>query len=94
MATVYAISDDQYRRFHERKKYPIEIVFHHTNRLYAGSIKDISLGGAYIETYCANQFSFKDIVTLSIPFSSGKKNVRRRGSIKWLNNAGFGVEFI
>jgi hypothetical protein len=94
MEQQFAFENNDYRRFYERKKYPAEIVFHHANRLFAGSLKDVSLGGAYIETYCVNQFSIKDIVTLSIPFSSGQKNVKRRGSIQWLNNAGFGVEFI
>jgi esterase/lipase len=94
MEQGYAVNDYDYRRTHERKKYPAEIVFHHVNRLYAGSLIDISLGGAFIETYCVNQFSTKDIVTLSIPFSSGQKNVKRRGCVKWLNNAGFAVEFI
>lgn len=94
MAHEYALNDNDYRRIHDRKKYPAEIVFFHTNRLYAGSLKDISLGGAYIETYCVNQFSTEDIVVLSIPFSSGKDNVKRKGRIKWLNNAGFAVEFI
>ncbi|MDX2453212.1 PilZ domain-containing protein [Desulfosarcina sp.] len=94
MEQKFAVNNYDYRRFHERKKYPAEIVFHHANRLYAGSLKDVSLGGAYIETYCVNQFSTKDIVTISIPFSFGQNNVKRRGSILWLNNAGFGVEFI
>lgn len=94
MGPEYAVRDYDFRRFHERKKYPVEIVFYHTNRLYAGSLKNFSLGGAYIETYCVNQFSKKDIIFLNIPFSSGKTIVKRRGSIQWFNNAGFGVEFI
>lgn len=94
MGQEFAVNHYDYRRFHERKKYPAEVVFNHENRLYAGSLKDVSLGGAYIETYCVNQFSIKDVVTLCIPFSSIRKNVKRRGSIQWLNNAGFGVEFI
>jgi hypothetical protein len=94
MEQEFSFNSKNYRRFHERKKYRVEIVFHHAKRLYAGSLKDVSLGGAYIETYCVNQFSTKDIVTLSIPFSSGHNNVKRRGSIQWLNNAGFGVVFI
>jgi len=94
MEQEFAVNNNDYRRFNERKKYPAEIVFHHANRLYAGSLKNVSLGGAYIETYCVNQFSTKDIVTLCIPFSAGQKNVKRRGSIQWLNNMGFGVEFI
>ena len=94
MEPEIALNRYDYQRFHERKKYPAEIVFNHANRLYAGSLKDVSLGGAYIETYCVNQFSIKDIVTLNIPFSNGQNTVKRRGSIQWLNNAGFGVEFI
>jgi len=88
------VIDHDYRRLHERKKYPAEIAFNHANRLYTGSLKDISIGGAYIETYCNNQFSTEDIVTLSIPFASRQKNVKRRGRIKWLNNSGFAVEFV
>ena len=94
MEQNFAVNNYAYRRFHERKKYPAEIVFNHANRLYTGSLKDVSLGGAYIETYCVNQFSTKDIVTISIPFSSGQNNVKRRASIQYINNAGFGVKFI
>ena len=39
MKREFAFSNNDYRRFHERKKYPAEIVFHHANRLYAGSLK-------------------------------------------------------
>ena len=94
MESEFAVYGDDYRRLHNRKKYPAEIVFHHDHRLYAGSLKDVSLGGAYVETYCVNQFTPRDIVTLRIPFPSGRGMVKRRGSIQWLNNAGFGVEFI
>ena len=57
-------------------------------------MKNISLGGAYIETYCVNQFSPECIVTINIPSPSDKNSVKRRGTVKWLNNAGFAVEFI
>lgn len=83
-----------YGRFHDRKKYEVGIVFLHKKRLYAGCLKDVSLGGACIETNCVNQFSTKDIVTLIIPFTSGQNNVKRRGSIRWINNTDFGVGFI
>lgn len=89
-----AVNDQDSRRIYERKKYEVEIVFFHANRLYAGSMKNISLGGAYIETYCVNQFSPEDIVTINIPSPSDKNSVKRRGRIKWLNNSGFAIEFI
>jgi len=83
-----------YRRVHERKIYAAEIVFSHAERLYAGNLKDISLGGAYIETYSANQFTADDKVVVSIPFPSGQHSVKRQGCIKWSDNAGFAVEFV
>jgi hypothetical protein len=83
-----------FKRIHERKDYNPEIVFAHENRMYNGSLKNISLGGAFIVTSCVNQFSKKDIVTVSIPFSGGKKNIKRKGAIRWLNDEGFAVEFI
>ena len=94
MKPEFTVKAFQFRRLHERKEYPAEIVFRHADRVYTGSLKDVSLGGAYIETHCVNQFSTKDIVTLIIPFSSGQTNVKCRGRIQWLNNSGFGVEFI
>ena len=90
----HAVNGQDQSRFHDRKKYEVEVVFFHAGRLYAGSMKNISLGGAYIETYCVNQFSPEDIVTINIPSPSDKNNVKRRGCVKWLNNAGFAVEFI
>jgi hypothetical protein len=83
-----------YRRIHERKNYTTEIVFNHDSRLYAGSLKDISLGGAYIETLNTRQFSTEDAVTISIPFTSGRNSVKCKGRIKWVNHNGFAVEFV
>lgn len=94
MDNKYAVSNYDFRRLHERKRYETEIVFSHADRLYNGRMKNISLGGAYIETYCVNQFSPEDIVTISIPFSSSNNNVKRKGRVKWLNNVGFALEFI
>jgi hypothetical protein len=83
-----------FRRFYERKEYNPEIVFAFEDRLYKGHLKNISLGGAFIETRCANEFSKKDIVTISVPYRNGKKSIKRRGSIKWQNNEGIAIEFI
>lgn len=94
MEQNYAVNDYDDSRIHERKRYEAGVVFSHADRLYTGSIKNISIGGAYIETYCVNQFSPEDIVSINIPFPSGKNNFKRKGRVKWLNNAGFAVEFI
>lgn len=81
------------RRTHERKQYGAAIVFACKNRAYSGIMKNISLGGAFIVTTSVNQFSAGDLISLNIPFTSGKKHLKRRGRINWLNDEGFALEF-
>ena len=88
------LNGNEFRRTNERKKYDTEIVFSHSGSIYRGTIKDISLGGAHIKTYSVNQFYKDDIVTVSIPFTSGHKNIKRKGRIVWLNDDGFAIEFV
>ena len=83
-----------FRRKHDRKSYNTEIVFSHKDRVYSGTMKNISLGGAFVITSSVNQFSSGDIVMISIPFSTGKKHVKRKARIGWQNNEGFAVEFL
>lgn len=82
-----------FKRIHERKQYVKEVVFSHKDKAYAGQIKNISLGGAFIITASVNQFSTGDTITLSIPFSTGQKYVKRKGRIQWTNNEGIAIEF-
>ena len=86
--------DFGFKRIHERKKYIVEIIFSHKDKAYSGRIKDISLGGAFIATSSVNQLSSGDIITLSIPFTTGQKHVKRKGRIQWMNNEGFAIEFV
>ena len=82
-----------FKRIHERKLYVKEVVFSHNHKAYSGQIKNISLGGAFITTRSVKHFSPGDTVTLSIPFTTGKKHVKRNGLIKWLNDEGIAIEF-
>ena len=86
--------DMEFRRIHERKYYNTPIMFAHKEKGYSGDIKNISLGGAFISTLHVNLFDVNDIITISIPFTSGKEHVKKRGRIKWLNDEGFAIEFI
>jgi len=86
--------DTGFNRNHERVQYDVNIIFSHKKRAYNGSIRNVSLGGAFIATASVNQFDSGDLVTLSIPFTDGRQNVKRRGRIQWLNNEGFAIEFI
>lgn len=82
------------RRRHERKDYGTNIVFASKDRGYSGILKNISIGGAFIVTSSVNQFSPGDVITINIPFTDGRKHIRRKARIKWGNDEGFAVEFL
>ena len=88
------LNSSQFRRSNERKRYDTEVVFSHSESIYRGTMKDISLGGAHIRTPSVRQLSTGDIVTVSIPFTSGHKNLKRKGRVVWMNDEGFAIEFI
>ena len=85
--------DFGFKRSFERKRYFTDIVFSHQNRVYSGTLKNVSLGGAFIATSSVNQFSTGDQITVSIPYTTGKRHAKRSGRVKWLNEEGFAIEF-
>jgi hypothetical protein len=82
------------KRAFQRKKYEPAVIFGHSDRIYRGNMKNISLGGVFIETPCANELSTHDIVIVNIPFADNTKVVKRKGRVRWQNNVGFALEFI
>lgn len=83
-----------FQRRHERKNYKTEVSFVYNDRLYRGTISNISLGGAFIIVSCVNLFSVGDIINVSIPFPNGRKNIKRKAEVRWMNNEGIAVEFL
>lgn len=94
MKEQYALNSYDLRRANARKLYEKEVIFSHLKTIYRGVVKNISLGGARIETGSVNQLGKGEMVTISIPFSSGNRNVKRKGRIVWLNDNGFAIEFV
>jgi Tfp pilus assembly protein PilZ len=92
--SIKMTEDFGFKRIHDRKTYATEVIFSHHDKAYAGRVKNISLGGAFVATSSVNQFSSGDVITLSIPFTAGQKHLKRKGRIQWLNNEGFAIEFI
>lgn len=90
-----AMSEDfTIKRNFERKRYTTDIMFAHKAKAYRGTLKDVSLGGAFIISDNVNQFEQDEVITVSIPYTSGKKHVKRKGRIKWMNDEGFAIEFL
>jgi Tfp pilus assembly protein PilZ len=81
------------KRVHERKTYTAEVLFSHNHRMFSGTMRNISLGGAFIEIAHTHMFAVGDSITLSIPFTTGEKHIKRNGHIKWMNSRGFAVAF-
>lgn len=82
-----------FRRQHERKYYNADIVFAINSRIFQGSLRDISVGGAFIHTKHTEMLLEGDVATISIPFTDGRKHIKRRGRILWKNSTGFAVTF-
>ncbi|MFO7713606.1 PilZ domain-containing protein [Desulfosarcina sp.] len=83
----------EFRRRYERKNYSSDVVFSLRGKAFAGTLKDISMGGAFVMTLAANQIYQGDVVTISIPFTNGRKTIKRRARVLWTNAEGFALEF-
>lgn len=83
----------EFRRRYERKNYSSDVVFSVQGRAYAGSLKDISMGGAFVISLSVNQVSKGDVITISIPYTNGRNNIKRRAKVLWTNDEGFALEF-
>ena len=83
----------EFRRRYERKKYSSDVIFSLKEKAYAGTLKDISMGGAFIITLSVNLVYRGDVVVVSIPFTDGRKSIKRKGRVLWTNNEGFALEF-
>lgn len=83
-----------FRRQHERKYYNADIVFAINDRIFQGCLRDISVGGAFIHTKSTDLLLEGDMATISIPFTNGRKHIKRKGRILWKNSTGFAVSFL
>jgi len=84
----------EFRRRYERKSYHSDVIFSLKGYAFAGTLKDISMGGAFVLTLSVNQVQKGDIITISIPFTSGKNNMKRQARVLWTSGEGFAVEFL
>lgn len=83
----------EFRRRYERKRYGADVIFDIDGKSFAGTLKDISVGGAYVFTMALAGVKKGDLVTLNIPYTSGSGGIKRRAKVVWTTNDGFAVEF-
>ena len=85
---------NDFKRRSDRKNYTTDIFFTINDRSYAGTLKDLSIGGAFILTPSPNLVDRLDLITISIPFTNGHTNVNRRARVLRKTGFGFAVEFL
>ena len=84
----------EFRRRYQCKSYNSDVVFSLKGYAFAGTLKDISMGGAYVLILSENQVHKGDVISVSIPFTNGKKNIKRQALVLWTSGEGFAVEFL
>lgn len=90
----WVTASNDFRRRYERKDYSADIVFAHHKQIFQGSLKNISIGGAFILSSQVNHMYEGELVSLSIPYTDGFKHVKRKGRVLWKNDIGFAIGFV
>ena len=81
-----------YRRIDKRIDYKAEVIFSVAAKIVTGKIRNISIGGAAIQSL--DLPAIGDNLIVSIPFTNQQKNIRRKAVVRWVSGEVFGVKFI
>lgn len=82
---------DGNKRKHPRKVISKRIIFAFKENIFKGVLKNISRGGAFIETRATFKMGHK--LTLAFPRGARKKPFKLSGKVVWSSENGFGLEF-
>lgn len=86
--------DHEYNRKAQRKTYAADAIFSVDNRPFPGYVKNVSTGGAFVETKSVDKVPVGEKITISIPFTDGSRHVKKKGVVKWKDLTGFAIEFV
>lgn len=89
-------SEEKKASFKEKRRHPRKIRFAEVDfvvqdRAYWGSIRNVSAGGAYIET--RDPFASGQKIVLTFPSPGSKEHMKKTGEILWTDASGIGVKF-
>ena len=79
------------QREHERKRFPSTLDYSTESASYRDFIKDISIGGIFIET--SNSFSVGEQISMTILLPEHEKKITIQGEIVRIEKQGIGVKF-
>ena len=79
------------KRKHERKPFAAILDYSTESGSYRDFIKDISIGGVFIET--STSFSYGEVVSMTFLLPEHEKKIRIQGEIARIDERGIGVKF-
>ena len=82
------------RRLYERKPCSRMIAIHASEDSYSGHMRDLALGGAFIEPPYGSKVRIGQELILTIPFGLRNDHISITAKIAWSQPGGIGVRFI
>jgi Tfp pilus assembly protein PilZ len=82
------------RRLHERKSCSRMISINDSQGVYAGHMRDLALGGAFIEPSDGSESCIGEELILTIPFGLKPDHIQVKAKVAWVQPYGIGVRFI
>ncbi len=61
---------------------------------YTGHLRDLAIGGAFIEPADGNESELGQELILTIPFGLKKDNLTIKAKVAWIKPSGIGVRFL
>ncbi len=82
------------RRLHERKACSRIIQIDDLEMIYHGHLRDLALGGAFIEPPVDTSTDVGQKLILTIPFGLKKDRLTLNATVAWVRPQGIGVRFV
>jgi Tfp pilus assembly protein PilZ len=82
------------RRLFNRKPCSRVISISDAQNSYSGHLRDLALGGAFIEPSWDRGAGIGQELELTIPFGLKKDHIRIRARVAWIHPNGIGVRFV
>ncbi len=98
-AIVMWVNMDQFgikfnKRINVRKDYQREVILSTGSMVFPGMIKNISMGGAHVDSKNISIIKTPVVFFVSIPFAKKQGRIKRKAIVRWANNDQFGIQFI
>ena len=81
------------RRYH-RKNCCCSVDLDDYEQAYSGRLRNLGLGGAYIDAVPDKTFSIGQDLILTIPYEHKAGHLMIKGKVAWKNGSGLGVAFV